>query len=82
MKGNLIELPCSYDQAHKFISMEQINRRRCWRGARNDYSAMLALCLQCGLVEHHKRGYRWVERYTPLARVEWVTQFRPPNRTR
>jgi len=82
LKGNLIELPCSYDQAHKFISMEEINRRRYWRGKRDDYSAMLDLCLQCGLAERHKRGYRWAERYTPLARVEWVAQFRPPNRTR
>ena len=80
--GALIELPCGYDQAHKFLSMETPNRRKHWRGNRVLYGAMLALALRIGFIEQRGRAYVWAEKFDLWARLEWLGQFRPPGRVR
>lgn len=80
--GALVELPTSYDQAHKFLSMPTPNRRLHWRGKRDVYTVMLALSLRAGFIERRGRGFAWVERYDLLGRMSWLSQFRPPLRVR
>jgi len=80
--GYIMQLPCNYDQAHKFLSMEAPNRRKHWRGKRTIYSAMLDLCLRVGFVERKGRGYTWAERFDVWRRLEWLSQFKPPHRVR
>ena len=81
-QGSIVQLPTNYDQAHKFLSMEAPNRRKHWRGKRTIYTAMLALVLRVGFVERKGRGYQWVERFDVWARLDWLSQFKPPQRVR
>ncbi len=80
--GSLIELPCSYDLAHRFLRMTAPNRRLHWRGKRAAYGAMLSLSLRLGLAERKGRRHVWAERFGQFQRLDWLTQFKPPHRTR
>lgn len=57
LTGALIELPCGYDSAYKFLSMETVNRRLHWHGSRAIYSVMIDLCLRVGFIERAGRGF-------------------------
>ncbi len=80
--GSLIELPCSYDLAHRFLRMTAPNRRLHWRGKRAAYGSMLALCLRLHMIERKGRRHVWAERFGQFQRLDWLTQFKPPHRVR
>ena len=80
--GALVELPCNYDLAHRFLSMPTPNRRKHWRGHNKTYTAMLSLSERAGFVSRVGRAYAWAERYSLVERMNWLSQFRPPLRTR